>query len=88
MPPTATAGSAHWTPEVPGPIRLGADVKSGAGFLSALIFMTLIDGAEIQGMANKLLVQLETQSIGKHESMTPLMIVGYAYRQELSINVL
>ena len=46
------------------------------------------DGAEIQGMANKLLVQLETQSIGKHESMTPLMIVGYAYRQELSINVL
>lgn len=45
MPPTATAGSAHWTPEVPGPIRLGADVKSGAGFLSALIFMTLIDGA-------------------------------------------
>lgn len=46
------------------------------------------DGAAIQGMANKLLVQLETQSIGKHESMTPLMIVGYAYRQELSINVL
>lgn len=27
------------TPEAPGPIRLGADVKSGAGFLSALIFM-------------------------------------------------
>lgn len=32
-------------PEAPGPIRLAADVKSGAGFLSAVIFMTPTDGA-------------------------------------------
>lgn len=45
-PPQALHTGQPETHEAPRPIRLCADVKSGAGFLSALIFMTPIDGAE------------------------------------------
>ena len=33
------------------------------------------DGAESQGMANQYLAQIETHSMGKHQSLTLLMIL-------------
>jgi len=45
-------------------------------------------GAETGGMANQWVAQVETHAMGKHQSLTPLMILCYAYRQEPSITVL
>jgi hypothetical protein len=46
------------------------------------------DGAETEGMANQWLPQIETHPMGKNQSLTMLMILYYAYTQELSITVL
>ena len=40
------------------------------------------DGAEIEGMANQCLTQLETHPMGKNQPLTLLMILCYAYRQK------
>ena len=44
-------------------------------------------GAEAEGMANQLLAQLETDLVGKHQSLAWLMILCYAFRQESSMAV-
>ena len=46
------------------------------------------DGTETDGMANQWLAQLEIHSMGRHQSLTLLMILCYACKQEPSITVL
>ena len=45
------------------------------------------DRAEMEGTASQRLVQIETHSMGKKQSMTLLMIFCYACRQESSITI-
>ena len=44
--------------------------------------------AETKEMANQLMTQLETHSMHKNQSLTQLMILCYAYRQEPIVTVL
>jgi hypothetical protein len=46
------------------------------------------DGAETDRMANQQLAQPETHSMGKHQSLTLLMILCYTCRQESNMAVL
>ena len=42
----------------------------------------MVDGEKIVRMANPYPAQLETHPMGKHQSLTLLMILCYAYRQK------
>jgi hypothetical protein len=46
------------------------------------------DRVETENMANQWLAQTETHPMGKNQSLTVLMILCYAYRQEPRLTVL
>ena len=57
---------------------------NGPIFLNILKLSWDKNGAEFGGMANQQLAQLETDPNGESQPLTLLMILCYAYKQELS----
>ena len=46
------------------------------------------DRGKMEGIANQQLAQIETHPMGKKQSLTLLILIYYAYKQEPSLTVL